>query len=137
MSTSYLDTNVIIRYLTGDDLEKQAASEKLFQRVRDGELELFVPFVVVDEAVAVLSSSKMYGHSWKEVAELLGGLLRERGFRVEEKSVVLEALDLSGLLNVDFVDAVIYVKMRREGSNRVFSYDRHFNRFADIQRIEP
>lgn len=30
---SYIDTDIIIRFLTGDDLEKQQAAQSLFTRV--------------------------------------------------------------------------------------------------------
>ena len=54
----FLDTNVFLRYLTGDDEIKAQASYELFQRVSLGEEELFTCEAIVAEVVYVLSSPR-------------------------------------------------------------------------------
>ena len=54
----FLDTNVILRYLTRDDEEKAQACFRLFQRVNQGEEELFTCESIVAEVVYVLSSTR-------------------------------------------------------------------------------
>jgi predicted nucleic acid-binding protein len=80
----FIDTNIIIRFLTGDDLKKQAACANLFERVAKGELHIVVPEIIIAEAVHVLSSPKLYKHNRQEVAELLTPLLQ-----IPERSIFL------------------------------------------------
>lgn len=57
MADAYVDTDVLIRLLTGDDLAKQAAAAALFERVERGELTLAAPDTVIGDAVYVLRSA--------------------------------------------------------------------------------
>ena len=60
----FLDTNVILRFLTRDDEEKADACLRLFQRVQRGDEELVTCEAVVSEVVYVLSSARAgYGLS--------------------------------------------------------------------------
>ena len=52
----FLDTNVILRYLTKDDEAKAEACYRLFQRMRHGEEEVLTCEAIVSEVVYVLSS---------------------------------------------------------------------------------
>lgn len=137
MSAPFLDTNVILRYLTGDDPQKQAATSLLFDRIQRGELEVTIPLLVIDEASYVLASNRNYGLPWDEVADLLSALIRTPGIRVDNKELVLESLGIVKANGVDFADAYIVAAMRRAGVSTVYSYAHDFNRFSDIQRIEP
>jgi hypothetical protein len=60
MSNPFVDTDVIIRLLTGDDLRKQAQAAVLFQQVRDRALTLEAPTTVIADAVFVLASPRLY-----------------------------------------------------------------------------
>ena len=53
----FLDTNVILRYLTGDDPEKAEACYQLFQRVNSGEETLITCEAIIAEVVYVLRST--------------------------------------------------------------------------------
>ena len=54
----YLDTNIIIRYLTRDDETKAAACYQLFERVSNGSEELTTSVATIVEATYVLSSRR-------------------------------------------------------------------------------
>src|SRR5260370_34173906 len=88
----YIDTNIIIRFLTGDDPKKQAACTSLFERVETGELSVVVPDVIIAEAVYVLSSPSLYHHTRQEVAELLTPLLQLPHLEVQNRQTLLRAL---------------------------------------------
>jgi predicted nucleic acid-binding protein len=134
----YLDTNIIIRFLTGDDTKKQAASASLLKRIEAGELSVVVPDVVIAEAVYVLSSPRLYHHARQEVAELLTPLLQLPHFEVQNRQILLRALrvyaDTKGL---DFADAYIVAAMEQANATRLFSYDTGFDNFPFITREEP
>ena len=63
--------------------------------------------------------------------------MRLPGFRVENRGAVLRALELYGSTNVDFGDALIVAAMERDGSEILYSYDTHFDRFPNVVRRSP
>jgi predicted nucleic acid-binding protein len=64
-------------------------------------------------------------------------MLRSRGFRVQDRRVVLKALNLYASTTLDFGDAYIAASMDRMGSRTVYSFDRDFDRIKGIRRLEP
>lgn len=133
----YVDTDVIIRLLTGDDSEKQEASATLFEKVEKGALVLSAPDTVIADAVFVLSSSKHYNLSRIEIRGLLISLLRYPNFKVENKQVVIKALDLYVTANIDFGDAILAVLTCESQNKLIYSYDHDFDKIPDIKRREP
>ncbi len=137
MTPRFVDTDVIIRLLTGDDLEKQAQAARLFQQVEDGDLSLQAPDTVIADAVYVLASPRLYGKSPAEIQELLTPLVRLPRFRIQGKRVLLRALEIYGTTNRGFGDAMIVAAMELRGAQELYSYDRGFYRFPQITRLEP
>ena len=58
MTQPFIDTDVIIRFLTGDDPEKQAAATRLFEQIEQGFLTVQAPDTVIADAVYVLASPR-------------------------------------------------------------------------------
>ena len=63
MEPIFLDTNIIIHFLTGDDPAKQAAAKVLFERIENKELTVYAPDTVIGDAVFVLASPRHYHKS--------------------------------------------------------------------------
>jgi predicted nucleic-acid-binding protein len=137
MSNPFIDTDVIIRLLTGDDPQKQARAAVLFKQVEEGNLILEAPDTVIADAVYVLASKALYARSRGQVQELLGPLVRLAGFRVSNKRVVLRALEVYGTSNRDFGDAMIIAAMEQRRTEDLYSFDRGFNNFPGVSRKEP
>ena len=137
MTQSFIDTDVIIRFLTGDDLEKQAAATHLFEQVENGNLVVLAPDTVIADAVYVLSSRRLYNIARSEIRELLTPLVRLPNFRVQNRLNVLRALDLYASNNLDFGDTFIIASMEQQNSTILYSYDTDFDRIQWIARREP
>ena len=137
MTDPFVDTDVIIRLLTKDDLKKQDEAAALFEAVAAGKLKVAAPDTVIADAVYVLSSPRLYNLPRSEVCELLAPLVRLPGFRVENGNAVLRALELYAGTNVDFGDALIVAAMEQAGSQIVYSYDTHFDRIHTVTRRPP
>ena len=135
----FLDTNVILRYLTRDDEAKAEACYELFQQVRRGEEELVTCEAIVTEVVYVLSSPRApYRLSHEEIRARLVPILTLRGLRLPQKRVYLSALDLyASSPFLDFEDALAVAHMERLGVTEIVSYDRDFDRLPALQRVEP
>ena len=137
MSEPHVDTDVIIRLLTGDDPQKQAAAQALFESVEAQRISLAAPDTVIADAVFVLSSPRLYAQPRAHVSAMLSRLVRLPSFKVAQRKIVLSALALYGEKNVDFGDAMIVASMREHGEATVYSYDEDFDRFTFIDRREP
>lgn len=135
----FLDTNVILRYLTRDDEAKAEACYQLFQRVKRGEEELFTCEAIVTEVVYVLSSRRApYRLSHEEIRARLVPILTLRGLRLPRKRIYIRALDLyASSPFLDFEDALAASHMEQRGVTEIVSYDKDFDLVAGVRRVEP
>ncbi|MDO8498861.1 MAG: PIN domain-containing protein [bacterium] len=137
LNSFYIDTDIIIRFLTGDDLKKQEAAAGLFQEVERGKLTLFAPVTVFADAVYVLASPKLYNLPRQNICDLLLALLELINLKVDHKQALKTALNLYVSSNLDFGDAFLAALALRTGSKNVFSYDHDFDKVSHLKRIEP
>lgn len=137
MSDPFVDTDVLIRLLTGDDPQKQAAAAALFEQVEAGILRLAAPDTVVADAVYVLASPRLYHLPRAEIRDVLTPLVRLPGFRIRHRHALLRALDLYASTSLDFGDALIVASMWAQGSSVLYSYDAHFDRLPNVTRRVP
>ena len=135
----FLDTNVILRYLTRDDESKADACYRLFQRVKQGQEELFTCEAIVAEITYVLSSPRArYQLSHGEVRDRLLPILALRGLKIPQKRTCLRALDLYASSPVlDFEDALAVAHMEQRDVAEIVSYDKDFDRLPGIRRTVP
>lgn len=137
MSDPFVDTDVLVRFITGDDPAKHAAADALFRRVAAGDLAIRAPASVIADTVSVLSSPRRCAMSRDQVREALAPLLGLPAFRVRNRPEVLRALDLYATTRLNFSDALLVAAMEQEGAVDLDSYDRHFDRIAGITRRAP
>ena len=137
MTQPFIDTDVIIRLLTGDDPEKQDAASALFEQVEQGLLTIQAPDTVIADAVYVLSSPRLYHISRGDILEMLAALVRLPQFQVQNRWSVLQALEIYASTRLDFGDALIIASMQQQGSQVLYSYDADFDRIQGITRREP
>lgn len=133
----YVDTDVIIRLITGDDPKKQEASAKLFQKVENNELILTTPDTAIADAVYVLSSPRLYHLPRPEIRDVLTSLLRYTNFKVDNKQAVTSALDLYASTNLDFGDCLLATLTSQTEAKKIYSYDHDFDKIEGIIRKEP
>jgi predicted nucleic acid-binding protein len=139
MSDPFVDTDVIIRLLTGDDFAKQERAAKLFEAVEQGTVTVAAPDTVIADAVFVLSSPRLYNLPRQDIAAMLIPLARLPHFRVKNRRSVLAALALYGYSpkKLDFGDAFIVASMQQGGSQTLYSFDRGFDKVSGVSRLEP
>ena len=135
MRQAYVDTNVILRFLTGDPPDLAAQARALFDAVEQGEVTLIVDEIVVAETVWVLQS--FYGYPGDRIARVVQELLSHDGLQADDKPGLLTALTLFADKNIDFADALVATHMGQRGVQDVFSFDHHFNDLAGVIRRSP
>lgn len=137
MNTPFIDTDVIIRFLTGDDPKKQARATILLKKVEDGKLILEAPDTVIADTIYVLASPKLYAKSRTEIRAYLTPIISLPGFHIQNKRVLMRAVEIYSNTNKDFGDAMLVATMEQHKSTRLYSYDRGFEAFSNITRVEP
>ena len=115
-----VDTNVVVRYLTGDQPEQAARARDVF---RAG--QVFVSTTVLLESDWVLRS--VYGFTAPEVAAALRALAGLRGVAVENPVLLGQALARTGR-GMDFADALYLGAAARCES--MLTFDQRFIRAA-------
>jgi uncharacterized protein len=133
----FLDTNIVLRYLTRDLPEQAQRCRDLLMRVDAGEVEITTSESVIAEIVYVLSSPRTYALPRTRVRELLEPVLHLRGLKLEHRTTYLRALALYVAHPIDFEDAVSAAHMERLGISDIVSYDHHFDGLPCICRVEP
>lgn len=135
----FLDTNVILRYLTKDDEAKAEACYELFDQVRQGNKALFTCEAVITEVVYVLSSPRLnYQLSRNDIRARLLPILSLHGLMIPNKTIYIRALDIYvSHPQLDFEDAIAVAYMERIGLTQIVSYDRDFDRIEGVERTEP
>jgi predicted nucleic acid-binding protein len=137
MTVPFVDTDVIIRLLTGDDLAKQAAAQALFNAVATGQITVAAPDTVIADAVFVLGSPYIYKLPRPRVRDLLAPLVALPHLRLPNRRILLRALDVYAATRLDFGDAMLVASMEQRVSTKLYSWDRDFDRVPGIQREEP
>jgi predicted nucleic-acid-binding protein len=115
-----LDTNVLVRYITQDDVAQARKATKLMESLTYTEPG-FVPLVVVVELFWVLSSA--YQLSREQIAEALDALIQAKQLIVEQKEQVVRALRVYASSTADFPDCLIERTAQAAGCVRVMTFD--------------
>ncbi|MHB8644958.1 MAG: PIN domain-containing protein [Thermomicrobiales bacterium] len=133
----FLDTNVILRYLTQDHPDHGPRAYAFLQRVERGEIAATLSEAVIAEVIYVLSSKALYNVSRAEIQTRLVTVLNLKGMRLHAKGTCLRALDLYATTNLDFVDALLVAQVERVKNATLVSFDRGYSNITTVQRAEP
>lgn len=135
MGLPFLDTNVILRHLLGDDPVQSPRATAFLMGVERGELRVQTSDTVVFEAVFTLE--RRYHLPKQQIGEALLALLQLPGIVLAGKRQYEEVFELYTGLGLPFADAYHAVLARKSENAQVVSFDRHFDRIPGVTRIEP
>ncbi len=135
MSTRYLlDTNLLLRFLSGQPPAQAEAAKRLFSQAAAGDVILDVSPVIVAEAYYTLTS--FYGVDRKTAAEQISLLIQQYGVRLRDADQVFGALRLLQTAKIGFADAFLAAGAMAE-KVPVASFDRDFDKLKGMTRFEP
>ena len=129
--TAFVDTNVLIRHLTGDPPEQAARATRLLAEAD----QLLLPDLIVAEVIYVLES--FYEVPRARVAELSRAIIAFPAIEVADEPVLLRALEVYEVHRLDFADAYLVAEAEISGVNAVASFDKTTERVPTVRRIEP
>jgi predicted nucleic acid-binding protein len=129
--SAFVDTNVLIRHLTGDP-PAQARRATTFLEQAD---ELLLPDLTVAEVVYVLES--FYEVDRTRVAELVRAIVGFPAMVLIDEPVLLRALEVYEVNRLDFADGYLMATAEASGVGVIASFDRSIDRVPTVTRIEP
>lgn len=131
----FLDTTIILRYLTRDDVDKAEKALDLLLRVERGEEKVITSPLVIFEIIFTLQ--KMYRVPRQKISELVLPIIFLRGLHLPDKEAYSRAFDLYITKNISFADAYNASYMLSEKIRDIYSWNTDFDKIDGITRIEP
>jgi len=123
-----IDTNVLVRLITGDDPGQLHAAEDFVQR------GAWVSQLVLAEAAWVLAS--VYQKEASEIANAIDMLLNHDHLTIENSEVVSLALDNFRVkLTVGFSDCLVLEIARKAGHLPLGTFDRSLGKLNGAERL--
>ncbi len=135
METRFVDTNIFLRYLTGDDPLKYQKCRAMFKQAMNGEISVSTSGMVIAELIRTLLS--YYKVPKAEVIEKVTVMVGTKNLSIPDKDILADALVLYARKNIDFIDAYNATFMRYQGLHDIYSYDEDFELIESIRRQEP
>ncbi len=129
--TAFVDTNVLIRHLTGDPPGLAARATRYLA----GADELLLPDLIMAEVAYVLES--FYEAPRAQVATTLRAVLAYRAIRVLDAELLQRAVEVYEIHRLDFADAYLVASAERTGVGVIASFDRTIDRVVTVRREEP
>ncbi len=129
--TAFVDTNVLVRHLTGDPPDLAAKATRYLASAG----ELLLPDLILAEVAYVLES---YCESPREqVATTLRAVLAFPAIRVLDAQLLQRAVEVYDVHRLDFADAYLVASAERTGIGVIASFDRSIDRVGTVRREEP
>ena len=129
--SAFVDTNVLVRHLTGDPPDMAARATAYLGTER----ELLLTDLVVAETVYVLES--FYETPRDHVAQAVRSLVAFASILCVDRALLLRAIEVYETDRIDFAEAYLVACAESTGVSKVVSFDRSIDRINTIERIEP
>jgi predicted nucleic acid-binding protein len=120
---AFVDTSVVVRYLTDDPPEMAARAAEVI----DGSAEIVLSEVVLVESAYVLES--VYGVPRAELVDALISFIQRRNIKLLKlsKPLALDALAMCrDSKRYSFSDAVVWAEALDSDAGRIYTFDRQF-----------
>ena len=117
-----IDTNILVRYITQDDLQQAEATENLLAIYNNKPQSIFINNIVLCEFVWVLE--KGYKYTQQQISSTIRIILSTEEFAFEYHNVLWLALEEYELKNTDFSDSLISKLNHNLGYKQTFSFDK-------------
>ncbi|HVA43050.1 MAG TPA: PIN domain-containing protein [Acidimicrobiales bacterium] len=129
--TAFVDTNILVRHLTGDPAE-MAARATAYLRT---ETNLLLTDLVAAETVYVLES--FYETPRDQVAPAMRSLVGFDSVVCIDPALLLRAIEVYEVDRIDFAEAYLVACAESTGIGKIVSFDRSLDRVQSVERIEP
>lgn len=135
MTVRFIDTNILLRYLSGDDPVRAQRALTLLRRIELGEEQAVTSQLVIFETI--FSMQRRYRVPKAQIRDRIQAILNLRNLQIPDKHLFHQALDLFVERDIPFADAFNATYMQTRGVTEIYTWDRDYDRIPDIQRVEP
>lgn len=123
-----IDTNVLVRLITGDDAPQVAAAERFIQQ------GAWVPLLAVAETTWVLKA--VYDFTPRQIADVVEMLIDQHHLVLEDEDVVAGALELfRGRPALGFSDCLMLQVSINAGHTPLGTFDRNLAKVDGAQKV--
>jgi predicted nucleic acid-binding protein len=129
--TAFVDTNVLVRHLTGDPADMAARATAYLAAAE----ELLLADLIVAETIYVLES--FYKAPRVQVADAMRSLLAMDSVVTVDPSLLLRAVEVYEHERIDFAEAYLVALAESTGVRAIASFDTSIDRVKTIERVEP
>jgi predicted nucleic-acid-binding protein len=131
--TVWIDTNVLVRHLTGDPPAMARRATRFLAAAAPG--ELLLADLVLAEVVYVLES--VYDLDRPAVAAAARAVVTFPAIAVDDSQLLLRAVEVYENDRLDFAEAYLVASAERSGVRTVASFDKTVRRVASVELIQP
>lgn len=130
----FLDTNIILRFVLDDHPIYSKKATTVFKKIDDGLIRIYLSWLVIFEAVFVLQNSHKLAKL--EIAAKLLPILTPKNVLFENKDLLKSTFEYYVEKNISFADAYHATLMNKKKVREIYSFDRDFDKFPRITRLE-
>ena len=116
-----IDTNILVRYLTQDDIEQAKIVEQIFSKYAISPNSVFVNNIVICELIWVLE--KGYKYNKEEIGKVIKQILSTKEFFFENQKLLWLSLNQYIQNKLDFSDALIGEINKEAGCFKTLTFD--------------
>lgn len=127
-----IDTNILIRFLTGDDERQAKKVYDIFKKAEAEKEELFVPLLVILEMIWVLESA--YEISRPDILGAINDLLLMPIFKFDQQPALQQLMQTAHGNTYDLSDLLIAHSANFNGCEAVITFDK---KAAKFKLFEP
>ena len=129
--SAFVDTNVLVRHLTGDPPGMAARATKWLA----AETDIYLADLIVAETIYVLES--FYKAPRPQIATAMRSLVAMRTVSTVDQALLLRSIEIYEIDHLDFAEAYLVASAERTGIGRVASFDRAISRVGTVEHIKP
>lgn len=122
-----IDTNILIRFLIGDDELQAKKVYNIFKKVESEKNELFVPLLVILELIWVLES--VYEIPRTEIIDSISGLILMPILKFEHQSSLQQFTHSAQGNRYNLSDLLIAHSAKAQGCETVITFDKKASKF--------
>jgi predicted nucleic-acid-binding protein len=122
-----IDTNILIRFLTGDDELQAKKVYEIFKNAESEKKELFVPLLVVLEMIWVLES--VYEISRTDILDSIRDILLMPILKFDQQAALQQLVHSAQGNKYDLSDLLIAHSAKSNGCEAVITFDKKASKF--------
>ena len=135
MSGALVDTNLLVRYLTGEPGKQAQAAKRILLDADGGKTQVRLTSLVIAEVVFVLTG-KIYHYGREEVRDALLPILDSPNIDVQDREILISALNIFCTHGINYVDACLIAEARMTDQS-IASFDKDYDKISGSLREDP